>query len=121
MTTTTGDIESGAHQRHGPVVFAYDGSELAKLAIDEAGRQLAPGRDALVLTVWQPFDVGFVPTVALGVNAAEIADVREAAVQQPPTEPPGQMQRASKRAVCRPRSLRPGKASSKLPTSTTQV
>ena len=79
MTTTTGDIESGAPQPHGPVVFAYDGSELAKLAIDEAGRQLAPGRDALVLTVWQPFDVGFVPTVALRVNAAEIAQVRDAA------------------------------------------
>jgi len=64
-----------------PVLFAYDGSELAKLAIAEAGRQLAPGRDALVLTVWQPFDVGFVPAVALQVNAAEIADVREAAQQ----------------------------------------
>jgi nucleotide-binding universal stress UspA family protein len=72
---------SGAHPADGPVIFAYDGSELAKLAIDEAGRQLAPGRDALVLTVWQPFDVGFVPTVALGVNAAEIADVRDAAEQ----------------------------------------
>jgi nucleotide-binding universal stress UspA family protein len=63
----------------GPVVFAYDGSELAKLAIDEAGRQLAPGRDALVLTVWQPFDVGFVPIVPLRIDAAEIADVRDAA------------------------------------------
>jgi nucleotide-binding universal stress UspA family protein len=79
MTTTTGDIESGPRQPHGPVVFAYDGSELSKLAIDEAGRQLAAGRDALVLTVWQPFDVGFVPTVALRIDAAEIADVREAA------------------------------------------
>ena len=38
---------------------AYDGSELAKLAIDEAGRRLRPGRDAIVLTVWQPFDIGF--------------------------------------------------------------
>lgn len=65
----------------GPVVFAYDGSELAKLAIDEAGRQLAPGRDALVLTVWQPFDVGFVPSAALRVDAADIARVREAAEQ----------------------------------------
>jgi nucleotide-binding universal stress UspA family protein len=65
----------------GPVLFAYDGSELAKLAIEEAGRQLAPGRDALVLTVWQPFDVGFLPAVALPVNAAEIADVRNAAAQ----------------------------------------
>jgi nucleotide-binding universal stress UspA family protein len=65
----------------GPVVFAYDGSELAKLAIDEARRQLAPQRDALVLTVWQPFDVGFVPTVELRIDAAETADVRNAAEQ----------------------------------------
>ena len=75
----TNDTDSGAHPPDGPVIFAYDGSELAKLAIDEAGCQLAPGRDALVLTVWQPFDVGFVPTVALGLDAAEIADVRDAA------------------------------------------
>jgi nucleotide-binding universal stress UspA family protein len=79
--TMTEDIESGAAPPRGPVVFAYDGSELAKLAIDEAGRQLGPGRDALVLTVWQPFDVGFVPAVAFRVNAAEIADVRNAAEQ----------------------------------------
>ena len=38
----------------GPVVFAYDGSDLAGLAIEEAGRQLQPGRDAVVLTVWRP-------------------------------------------------------------------
>jgi nucleotide-binding universal stress UspA family protein len=73
------DTENGVNPPRGPVVFAYDGSELAKLAIEEAGRQLTPGRDALVLTVWQPFDVGFVPTVALRINAAEIADVRNAA------------------------------------------
>jgi nucleotide-binding universal stress UspA family protein len=78
MTMTT-DGESGASPPRGPVIFAYDGSELAKLAIDEAGRQLAPGRDALVITVWQPFDIGFVPTVALRIDAAEIADVRDAA------------------------------------------
>jgi nucleotide-binding universal stress UspA family protein len=65
----------------GPIVFAYDGSALAKIAIDEAGRQLPPGRDALVLTVWQPFDVGFVPAVKLRIDAAEIADVRNAAEQ----------------------------------------
>ena len=65
----------------GPVVFAYDGSDLAKLAIDEAGRQLAPGRDALVLTVWHPFDVGFVPATGLQFDAAQIADVRRAAEQ----------------------------------------
>jgi nucleotide-binding universal stress UspA family protein len=65
----------------GPVVFAYDGSELAKLAIDEAARQLAPGRDALALTVWHPFDVGFVPAGGVRFDAAEISDVREAAEQ----------------------------------------
>jgi nucleotide-binding universal stress UspA family protein len=65
----------------GPVVFAYDGSELAKLAIDEAGRQLDPGRDALVLTVWHPFDVGFVPVGGARFDAAQIPDVRAAAQQ----------------------------------------
>jgi nucleotide-binding universal stress UspA family protein len=62
-----------------PVVFAYDGSELAKLAIDEAARQLAMPRDALVLTVWQPFDVGFVPVGGVRFDAAELSEVREAA------------------------------------------
>jgi nucleotide-binding universal stress UspA family protein len=63
----------------GPVVFAFDGSELAKLAIEEAGRQLDAGRDALVVCVWQPFDVGFVPAGGLRFDAAQIRDVRRAA------------------------------------------
>jgi nucleotide-binding universal stress UspA family protein len=63
----------------GPIVFAYDGSELAKHAIDEAGRLLEAGGDALVVTVWQPFDVGFLPTSGLEFNAAQIAEVRAAA------------------------------------------
>ena len=63
----------------GPIVFAYDGSDLAKLAIQDAARQLGPGREAIALTVWQPFDVGFVPTAALQINAAEIAEVKRAA------------------------------------------
>jgi nucleotide-binding universal stress UspA family protein len=62
-------------------VFAYDGSDLARLAIEEAGRQLPPGRDALVVTVWQPFDVGFVTPVELRIDAKEITDVRKAAEQ----------------------------------------
>jgi nucleotide-binding universal stress UspA family protein len=67
--------------RRGPVVFAYDGSDLAKLAIDEAGRQLAAGRDALVLTVWHPFDVGFLPAGGVQFDAAEISNVEAAAEQ----------------------------------------
>jgi nucleotide-binding universal stress UspA family protein len=77
--TATEDQGNTAGAPRGPVLFAYDGSDLAKLAIEEAGRQLTPGRDALVLTVWQPFDIGFVSTVALRINAAEIAEVRDAA------------------------------------------
>jgi nucleotide-binding universal stress UspA family protein len=65
----------------GPVVFAYDGSELAKHAIDEAGRLLETGREALVVTVWQPFDVGFLPAAGLRFDAAQIAEVRAAAAQ----------------------------------------
>jgi nucleotide-binding universal stress UspA family protein len=63
----------------GPVLFAYDGSDLAKLAIDEAGRQLGPGRDAIVLTVWQPFNVGFVPAGDLRFDAAQVLEVKHAA------------------------------------------
>ena len=65
----------------GPVVFAYDGSELAKRAIDEAGRLLDAGGEALVVTVWQPFDVGFLPAAGIQFDAAQIADVRAAAAQ----------------------------------------
>jgi nucleotide-binding universal stress UspA family protein len=65
----------------GPVVFSYDGSDLAKLAITEAALQLGPGRDALVLTVWHPFDVGFTPAGGVRFDAAQISDVRDAAEQ----------------------------------------
>ncbi len=63
----------------GPVIFAYDGSELAKLAIEDAGRQIAPRRDAIVVCVWQTGDVGFVPTSGRHFNAAEATEVRSAA------------------------------------------
>jgi len=52
---------ASASPKPGAVLFGYDGSELAQLAIEEAARELAPGREALVLCVWQPADVGFVP------------------------------------------------------------
>jgi nucleotide-binding universal stress UspA family protein len=63
----------------GAVLFAYDGSELAKLAIEQAGRQLAPGRDALVVCVWQPGDVGFVPTTEQHFKASAANEVQKAA------------------------------------------
>jgi nucleotide-binding universal stress UspA family protein len=63
----------------GPVLFAYDGSELANLAIEQASRQLAHGRDALVVCVWQTGDVGFVPTSERHFNAAQAGEVKQAA------------------------------------------
>src|SRR5262249_26827725 len=65
----------------GPVLFAYDGSDLARLAIEEAGRQLEPGREAVVLTVWRPFAVGFVPPPEVEFDAAASEEVRKAALE----------------------------------------
>ena len=63
----------------GPVLFAYDGSELAALAIEQAGQQLASGRDALVVCVWQPADVGFVPADTDHFDASDASEVKSAA------------------------------------------
>ena len=63
----------------GPVLFAYDGSDLARLAIEEAGRQLESGREAVVLTVWREFAVGFVPPPGVTFDAAATEEVRKAA------------------------------------------
>ena len=63
----------------GPVIFAYDGSELAAHAIEEAGRQLATGREALVLCVWQPVEVGFIPVGNRHFDADRAPEVLKAA------------------------------------------
>lgn len=62
-----------------PVLFAYDGSDLAANAIREASRQLRPGREALVLTIWEPFNVGFLPVGRMEFDAAGPDQVRIAA------------------------------------------
>jgi nucleotide-binding universal stress UspA family protein len=63
----------------GPVLFAYDGSALAAIAIERAGRELAAGRDALVLCVWQPVDVGFEPVTSRHFDTDAANEVRQAA------------------------------------------
>ena len=65
----------------GPVLFAYDGSELAAFAIAQAAAQLASRRDALVVCVWQPVDVGFTPTGVKHFDADQATEVRRAAEQ----------------------------------------
>jgi len=73
-------IQQGAHGL-GPVLFAYDGSDVAKAAIAEAGHQLPARREALVLTVWRTFNVGFVPEPDAQFDAACGGEVGQAAEQ----------------------------------------
>jgi MFS family permease/nucleotide-binding universal stress UspA family protein len=70
---------SDHHDATAPVLFAYDGSELASFAITQAAAQLAPRRDALVVCVWQPVDVGFTPTDTNHFDADQATEVRRAA------------------------------------------
>lgn len=76
MESATG---AGSAPPAGPVLFAYDGSELAGFAIEHAALQLRAGRDALVVCVWQPADVGFVLSGERHLNAAQASDVHAAA------------------------------------------
>ena len=72
-------MSTDATEESGPVLFAYDGSELAGHAITEAGRELRAGRDAVVLTIWEPFNVGFLPVDGAGFDAAGADEVKAAA------------------------------------------
>ena len=104
----------------GPVVFAYDGSELAKHAIGEAGRLLEAGGEALVVTVWQPFDVGFLPPP--GSNSTR----RRSPTSGPRPRKPQQTERRLRRPrgftrkAPRSRGPRPGRGSPSSPMLTTR-
>jgi nucleotide-binding universal stress UspA family protein len=54
VSSTEPRTQAREFSHDGPILFAYDGSEEAKAAIRQAGRQLRDGRPALVLTVWEP-------------------------------------------------------------------
>jgi nucleotide-binding universal stress UspA family protein/MFS family permease len=84
VTTSAGYARRPAargRERVGPVLIAYDGSRLATAAIAEAGRQLPARRDALVVTVWRTFSVGFEPEPGAQFDAASACDVEKAAEQ----------------------------------------
>ena len=65
--------------RPGAVLLAYDGSEPAGAAMTRAADHLGTQRDAVVVCVWQPVDVGFVPVDDEHVDADRAVDVRRAA------------------------------------------
>src|SRR3954454_20921673 len=68
LPVTTFAVDPVGHTRtaDGPLLLCYDGSEDAKHAIEHAGRVLG-GREALVVTVWQP-------TPAVGNSAADLGE-----------------------------------------------
>jgi nucleotide-binding universal stress UspA family protein len=68
-----------ASSEGGLVLFAYDGSDLAGYAIEHAAGQLSADRDALVVCVWQPADVGFEPATPTHFDADQADAVRRAA------------------------------------------
>jgi nucleotide-binding universal stress UspA family protein len=75
MSTT----EHGTAKSTEPILFVYDGTAVAAQAIERAGRELATGREALVLCVWQPADVGFEPVTQRHFDADAANEVRQAA------------------------------------------
>jgi MFS family permease/nucleotide-binding universal stress UspA family protein len=81
VPATATPVQRDAAGETGPVLFAYDGSELAAFAIAQAATQLAPQREALVVCVWQPVDVGFTPTDTKHFDADKATEVRLAAQQ----------------------------------------
>jgi nucleotide-binding universal stress UspA family protein len=82
QTTTQPTTADGAPcPEVSPAIFAYDGSDLAAYAIEQSARQLARGREALVVCVWQPADVGFVPTKGRKLLAAAANEVEAAALE----------------------------------------
>lgn len=78
-STDVATIEVGETAPTRPVLFAYDGSTLAGLAIERASGEIATARDALVLCVWQPADVGFQPINHRHFDADAANEVRRAA------------------------------------------
>jgi nucleotide-binding universal stress UspA family protein len=71
--------DSGAEAATGPLIFAYDGSELAASAFTLAARHFAPGQEAHVVCVYQPADVGFVLPKRHHLDADQATDVKAAA------------------------------------------
>ena len=63
----------------GPVLFAYDGSEHAQAAIEQAARLLRTGREAIVLSVWQPLES--IPFWGARIGTVPAGVVQEAAKQ----------------------------------------
>src|ERR1700712_5129519 len=96
---TTTDAQGAAPcPEPGPVIFAYDGSDLVGYAIEQAGFQLSADREALVACVWQPADVGFKPVKGKILHASAAHEAGGAAQQAAPPRGAGLGEKAAFRA-----------------------
>jgi hypothetical protein len=127
LPLTTFAVDPAGHTRtaDGPLLLCYEGSEDAKHAIEHAGRLLG-GRDALVVTVWQPTpalgssaSAGATPT-ARSTSSNSIAPPRTSASASPATAFASRNRQAftPSRSPSRPPD-RCGRRSSRSPTATT--
>jgi nucleotide-binding universal stress UspA family protein len=63
----------------GPVIFAYDGTDTAAFAIEQASTQIGTDRDAIVACVWRPVDVCFTPVPGRRLRSCVAKEVERAA------------------------------------------
>jgi nucleotide-binding universal stress UspA family protein len=63
----------------GPVIFAYDGTDTAAFAIEQAAAQIGADRDAIVACVWRPVDVCFTPVPGRRIRSCVATEVERAA------------------------------------------
>ena len=81
MTSTEHVDRPSSVDHDGPLLIAYDGSEHAKHAIRSAAGLLT-GRDALIVTVWQPpSDVGAFAWYGAGPNMSNFAELDRAGAE----------------------------------------
>lgn len=69
-----------ADESTAPILIAYDGSDFANAAVAEAGRQLRPGRKALILTVSEPLEkIPFIGAAGVPIDDDSMKAIYEAA------------------------------------------
>ena len=80
VTTYTVDPQGHTLTADGPLLLCFDGSERAARAIKRAGALFA-GRDALVVTVWQPTSLGSIAWSGVTASMVEFFGVDRAGAE----------------------------------------
>ena len=72
-------VTAAAGSTSPPALIAYDGTDLAAFAIQQAAERLPSGLDVIVVCPWRPVDVCFTPVGGRRLRATAAIDVRRAA------------------------------------------